>query len=238
MAQNKKEFEVLLVLQAWASEVKTPFDYAIYNAGVVDDWADLDEVDEERMLHCFKVNTIGALLTAQALMANNLLKRGSLLATMTSKVCSSPQGFALLLSPAVGQTQEVSHTSCAVQMGSLADNGSGGSYAYRASKTALNIVTKSLSIDLEPKGITVMLLHPGESCNVTKPSLENRAFQLNMQQHACDLATAMGAHLQALCGQAWSDSGTYFQRYHRQISTGNGPCLELTGKCVCFQRVD
>jgi len=28
--------------------------YAVYVAGVVDDWADLDEVDEARMLHCFK----------------------------------------------------------------------------------------------------------------------------------------------------------------------------------------
>lgn len=46
-------------------------------------------------------------------------------------------------------------------MGSLADNTSGGTYAYRASKSALNQVTKSLAIDLEPQGITVSLLHPG-----------------------------------------------------------------------------
>lgn len=48
-----------------------------------------------------------------------------------------------------------------LQMGSLDDNTSGGTYAYRASKAALNQVTKSLTIDLEPQGITVALLHPG-----------------------------------------------------------------------------
>lgn len=49
-----------------------------------------------------------------------------------------------------------------IQMGSIADNSSGKSYAYRASKAALNQVTKSLSIDLEQLGITSVLLHPGE----------------------------------------------------------------------------
>lgn len=63
-----------------------PLHYAIYVAGVVDDWADLEEVDESRMLHCFKVNTIGPLLTVQALVQQNLLAKGSVLAILTSKV--------------------------------------------------------------------------------------------------------------------------------------------------------
>jgi NAD(P)-dependent dehydrogenase (short-subunit alcohol dehydrogenase family) len=46
-------------------------------------------------------------------------------------------------------------------MGSIADNGSGGSYAYRSSKAAVNIVIKSLSIDLAPRGITCVVVHPG-----------------------------------------------------------------------------
>ena len=49
-----------------------------------------------------------------------------------------------------------------LQMGSMEDNSSGGSYAYRASKAALNAVTKSMALDLEDKGITVALLHPGD----------------------------------------------------------------------------
>lgn len=47
------------------------------------------------------------------------------------------------------------------KMGSIADNGSGGSYIYRSSKTAVNMVMKSLSIDLAARGIAVGVLHPG-----------------------------------------------------------------------------
>ena len=47
------------------------------------------------------------------------------------------------------------------RMGSIDDNSSGGSYGYRMSKVALNMVGKSLAIDLEPRGIAVAILHPG-----------------------------------------------------------------------------
>lgn len=47
------------------------------------------------------------------------------------------------------------------RMGSIDDNDSGGSYAYRMSKSAVNAAGKSLSIDLKPKGIAVAILHPG-----------------------------------------------------------------------------
>lgn len=47
------------------------------------------------------------------------------------------------------------------RMGSIADNDSGGMYAYRASKAALNAVGKSLSNDLKAKGVVVLVLHPG-----------------------------------------------------------------------------
>lgn len=39
--------------------------------------------------------------------------------------------------------------------------GRGGSYFYRSSKAALNMVMRSLSVDLKPKGITVGLVSPG-----------------------------------------------------------------------------
>jgi NAD(P)-dependent dehydrogenase (short-subunit alcohol dehydrogenase family) len=47
------------------------------------------------------------------------------------------------------------------KMGSIADNGSGGSYIYRSSKAALNAAMKSAAIDLKAKGITVAVFHPG-----------------------------------------------------------------------------
>jgi NAD(P)-dependent dehydrogenase (short-subunit alcohol dehydrogenase family) len=46
-------------------------------------------------------------------------------------------------------------------MGSIEDNTSGGSYAYRSSKAAVNMVMKSLAIDLEPRGITCVVMNPG-----------------------------------------------------------------------------
>jgi NAD(P)-dependent dehydrogenase (short-subunit alcohol dehydrogenase family) len=47
------------------------------------------------------------------------------------------------------------------RMGSVADNGSGGYYGYRASKAAVNAIGKSLAVDMRPRGIAVALLHPG-----------------------------------------------------------------------------
>lgn len=47
------------------------------------------------------------------------------------------------------------------QMGSIAGNLSGAHYIYRSSKAALNMVVKSLSIDLRDRGVTVAALDPG-----------------------------------------------------------------------------
>ena len=47
------------------------------------------------------------------------------------------------------------------RVGSIEDNGSGNNYGYRCSKTAANMVGMNLHHDLSPKGITVLLLHPG-----------------------------------------------------------------------------
>lgn len=46
-------------------------------------------------------------------------------------------------------------------MGSIADNSSGGRYAYRSSKAAVNMVMKSLAVDLAPRGITCIVMNPG-----------------------------------------------------------------------------
>jgi NAD(P)-dependent dehydrogenase (short-subunit alcohol dehydrogenase family) len=46
-------------------------------------------------------------------------------------------------------------------MGSIADNTSGGSIAYRSSKAAVNMVMRSLAIDLAPRGVTCVVVNPG-----------------------------------------------------------------------------
>jgi NAD(P)-dependent dehydrogenase (short-subunit alcohol dehydrogenase family) len=47
------------------------------------------------------------------------------------------------------------------RMGSMGDNGSGAYYGYRMSKAALNAAGVSLAHDLKPRGIAVVMLHPG-----------------------------------------------------------------------------
>lgn len=47
------------------------------------------------------------------------------------------------------------------RMGSIADNTSGGQYAYRMSKAAVNTAGVSLAHELKDRGIAVGLLHPG-----------------------------------------------------------------------------
>lgn len=46
-------------------------------------------------------------------------------------------------------------------MGSITENTSGGYYGYRMSKAAVNMAMKSLSVDLNDRGIGVFVLHPG-----------------------------------------------------------------------------
>jgi NAD(P)-dependent dehydrogenase (short-subunit alcohol dehydrogenase family) len=46
-------------------------------------------------------------------------------------------------------------------MGSIGDNTSGGAISYRSSKAAVNMVMRSLAIDLAPRGITCVVVNPG-----------------------------------------------------------------------------
>ena len=46
-------------------------------------------------------------------------------------------------------------------MGSLSDNTSGGSIAYRSSKAAVNMVMRSAAIDLAPRRIICVVVNPG-----------------------------------------------------------------------------
>jgi NAD(P)-dependent dehydrogenase (short-subunit alcohol dehydrogenase family) len=46
-------------------------------------------------------------------------------------------------------------------MGSIGDNTTGGSIAYRTSKAAVNMVMRSAAIDLGPRGIVCVVVNPG-----------------------------------------------------------------------------
>ncbi len=65
------------------------------------------------------------------------------------------------LLPALRRSSAAKIVNITSKMGSIADNGSGGSYAYRMSKCALNMATRSLARDLRSDGIVALLIHPG-----------------------------------------------------------------------------
>ena len=65
------------------------------------------------------------------------------------------------LLPAIRQSQDKTIVNITSKMGSIGDNTSGGRYAYRTSKTALNMLSRSLAVDLKPEGIKVAIIHPG-----------------------------------------------------------------------------
>jgi NAD(P)-dependent dehydrogenase (short-subunit alcohol dehydrogenase family) len=109
-----------------------PIDILFNNAGIYGPYdAVFGNTDEARWLECLHTNVIAQMKMMEAFVAQVAASRHKLIAAMSSK------------------------------MGSMTDNGSGGSYIYRSSKAALNAVMKSAAIDLAPRGVKVAILHPG-----------------------------------------------------------------------------
>ena len=54
------------------------------------------------------------------------------------------------------------------QLGSVGDNTSGGAYAYRISKAALNMFMHTLAFEARKRGVTVVMLHPGNVATNTE----------------------------------------------------------------------
>ena len=120
-------------LAALSSQLKDrPIDILLSNAGIYGPrGVSFGEVDAVAWRQVLEVNTIAPLMLAQAFIEQVAISRQKLVAMISSK------------------------------MGSIADNGSGGSYIYRTSKTAVNQVVKSIANDVEGRGISAISLHPG-----------------------------------------------------------------------------
>ncbi len=108
-------------------------DLLISNAGVYSGpkGCSFGDIDYEAWAYAFLVNTMAPLRMAEAFTPQITRSSKKIIVTITSK------------------------------MGSVADNSRGGSYIYRSSKSAVNMVVKSLAIDLRSIGIIAVLLHPG-----------------------------------------------------------------------------
>ena len=88
-------------------------------------------IDYEAWAKVLDVNTMGPLRVSEAFVDHVARSERKLIVTLTSG------------------------------MGSIADNTSGGSIAYRSSKAAVSMVMRSLAIGLGPLGITCVVVNPG-----------------------------------------------------------------------------
>ncbi|MEZ5453857.1 MAG: SDR family oxidoreductase [Thiothrix sp.] len=120
--------------QSLAAQFKgRPIDILFNNAGVSGNWGtqSFGPCQSDEWLEVLRTNVIAPTLMMQDFATNVAMSDRKIIANMSSK------------------------------MGSIADNTSGGSYVYRSSKAALNMVSMSAARDLARQGITVVALHPG-----------------------------------------------------------------------------
>jgi NAD(P)-dependent dehydrogenase (short-subunit alcohol dehydrogenase family) len=107
-----------------------PIDILINNAGAyLDQEADFETLDFKKVVESFETNTVGAMRMTKALLPHLKKSKKAKLIHITSL------------------------------MGSIKDNTSGGAYAYRISKAALNMFSKSFACDFPE--ITSAVVHPG-----------------------------------------------------------------------------
>jgi NAD(P)-dependent dehydrogenase (short-subunit alcohol dehydrogenase family) len=138
LAQQHKNIQIQALdvadftqIDALASQLKDEKIDVLINNAGVYPASNLGDVDYEAWAHAYKVNSMAPFKMVEAFTPHIAKSSLKKVATLSSK------------------------------MGSLDDNTSGGSYLYRTSKTAVNMVMKSLAIDLKPFGISVVTLHPG-----------------------------------------------------------------------------
>ena len=120
-------------VKAAAAEVDgQAIDLLINNAGIGGPRGQtVGNIDYEAWAKVLDANTMGPMRVSEAFVDNVARSERKLIVTLTSG------------------------------MGSIADNTSGGSVAYRSSKAAVNMVMRSLAIDLAPRGITCVVVNPG-----------------------------------------------------------------------------
>jgi NAD(P)-dependent dehydrogenase (short-subunit alcohol dehydrogenase family) len=106
-------------------------DILINNAGIPGPHLSLAETDLHLWRRMLEVNLIGPFVVSKAFMEHVARSEQKLIAFVSSR------------------------------MGSISLNNTGLSYAYRSSKAGLNMVMKSFAIDLAPRQICVLGIHPG-----------------------------------------------------------------------------
>ena len=119
-------------VQLFAKNAPLKIDLLVNNAGVADGrWRNLTEIDDEWALEVLNINALGPVRVVKTLYPK--MKHNSL--TKIAMISSL--------------------------MASIDDCHMGRSYAYRASKTALNMFTVSMKKEALEDNISFVILHPG-----------------------------------------------------------------------------
>ncbi len=148
-------------------------DVLIHNAGVMGR-AGLETLDTQKVLEVLNINSVGPLRTIRAFL--NQLTRSE------------------------GRSKIALITSL---MGSIDDNRSGGAYAYRMSKAALNMAGKSMAIDLADNGIDVIILHPGW----VKTDMGGASARISVEESVNGMMHMLEKLDASLSGTFWHSNG-------------------------------
>lgn len=137
----------------------------------------LSYLSREQMLKSFEVNTVVTGLLARYLVPLISKENCSVFASLSAKV------------------------------GSISDNKIGGWYSYRASKAALNMLLKTISIELKRKRYPsiVLSIHPGTTeTDLSRPFISNTNYKIHSPDES---ATNI---LSTIQGTTVEDSGSFF----------------------------
>ena len=119
-------------IRKFAERVDYPVDLLINNAGVPDGrWRSIKEIDDAWMLEVIDINSVGPVRMVKA---------------FYDKMAHENLATVVMISSL---------------MGSIDDCHSGKSYAYRASKSALNMLSVAMKKESLQDNISFLILHPG-----------------------------------------------------------------------------
>ncbi|ORY64451.1 3-oxoacyl-reductase [Pseudomassariella vexata] len=156
-----------------------PLDLLLNIAGVMEssEFDTLETINHRTLTSIFAVNAFGPLLLTQALLPNLLKSENPKVGVMSSRV------------------------------GSIADNTTGGLYAYRSSKAALNALCKNLAVDLRDRGVTVVIMHPGFVKTEINPSVHELKQAVEADEAAEKLWEVMKGKGIESTGKFWHREG-------------------------------
>ena len=97
--------------------------------------------------------------------------------------------------------------SLSARVGSIGDNSLGGWHSYRVSKAAQNMALRTAAVELSPRGVTVLALHPGTvATDLSAPFAE-----LARSKYTIFAPSVAAAHvLDVLDASEPADSGCFF----------------------------